>query len=81
MIGNICFVKQALEELVRKHILFYDVMCFEWTWVVSKLQLATSMSNSMSDDVAETTKGEIKDLSVDVRVQLFLSPSFLWPVV
>lgn len=28
--GNIFFVMQALEELVRKNILFYDIMCFEW---------------------------------------------------
>eukprot|EP00579_Thalassiosira_antarctica_P001484 CAMPEP_0201869558 /NCGR_PEP_ID=MMETSP0902-20130614/3031_1 /ASSEMBLY_ACC=CAM_ASM_000551 /TAXON_ID=420261 /ORGANISM="Thalassiosira antarctica, Strain CCMP982" /LENGTH=1165 /DNA_ID=CAMNT_0048395085 /DNA_START=172 /DNA_END=3669 /DNA_ORIENTATION=+ len=61
--GNIFFVKQALEELVRKNILFYDVMYFEWSWVVSKLELG----NYMSDDVVETVKGKIKDLPGDVQ--------------
>ena len=28
--GNIFFVMQALEELVRKNVVFYDMMCFEW---------------------------------------------------
>eukprot|EP00571_Detonula_confervacea_P005110 CAMPEP_0172324898 /NCGR_PEP_ID=MMETSP1058-20130122/52584_1 /TAXON_ID=83371 /ORGANISM="Detonula confervacea, Strain CCMP 353" /LENGTH=516 /DNA_ID=CAMNT_0013041311 /DNA_START=150 /DNA_END=1697 /DNA_ORIENTATION=- len=61
--GNIFFVKQALEELVRKNILFYDIMCFEWSWVVSKVELG----NYMSDDVVETVKGKIKNLPVDIQ--------------
>eukprot|EP00985_Skeletonema_marinoi_P023001 scaffold14958_cov208-Skeletonema_marinoi.AAC.1 len=48
--GNIFFTKQALEELVRKNILFYDMMCFEWRWVVTKIELA----NNMSADVVES---------------------------
>ena len=65
--GNIFFVKQALEELVRKNILFYDMMCFEWRWVgVSKVELG----NYMSDDVVETVKSKIKELSVDIQHML-----------
>jgi len=61
--GNIFFVKQALEELVRKNVLFYDMIGFEWRFIVSKAELA----NYMSDDVVETVKGKIRELSVDVQ--------------
>jgi len=61
--GNIFFVVQALEELVRKNILFYDVMCFEWRWVVSKLEL----ENFMSDDVVEMVKGKMRELSNEIQ--------------
>jgi len=61
--GNIFFVRLALEELVRKNALFYDVMCFEWRWVVSKVEL----SDYMSDDVLETVKGKIEHLPGDIR--------------
>ena len=64
--GNIFFVKHALEELVCKNILFYDMMCFEWRWVVSKVELG----NYMSDDVVETVKSKIKELSVDIQHML-----------
>ena len=66
--GNIFFVKQALEELVRKNILFYDIMCFEWRWVVSKVDLG----NYMSDDVVETAKGKIKELSSEIQHMLIV---------
>ncbi len=56
--GNIFFTKQALEELVRKNILFYDIMCFEWRWVVTKVEL----SNNISADVVESVLGKIRDL-------------------
>ena len=61
--GNIFFTMQALEELIRKNILFYDVMCFEWRWVVKKVELA----NYMSDDVVESVKGKLKELHDDVQ--------------
>lgn len=61
--GNIFFVMQALEELVRKNILFYDMMCFEWMWVVSRVELG----NYLSDDVKESVKGKIKELSADIK--------------
>ena len=66
--GNMFFVKQALEELVRKNILFYDVMCFEWRWVVSKVDL----ENYMSADVVDTVKGKIRELSVDIQLLLMV---------
>ena len=61
--GNIFFVKQAVEELARKNVLFYDVMCFQWSWVVSKVELA----NCISDDVGDTVKGKVKELSDDIQ--------------
>ena len=64
--GNIFFTKQALEELVRKNILFYDMMCFEWRWVVKKVDLA----EYMSDDVVSSVKGKIKELPNDVQYLL-----------
>ena len=61
--GNIFFTMQALEELVRKNILFYDMMSFEWRWVVKKVDLAEYMSN----DVVESVKGKLKELPKDVQ--------------
>ncbi len=66
--GNIFFTKQAIEELVRKNILFYDMMCFEWRWVVSKVELA----NNMSADVVESVLGKIRDLPEEIQQLLSL---------
>jgi len=61
--GNIFCVMQALEELVRKNALYYDIMCFEWRWTVDKVELA----NQVSADVVETIKEKIKGMSVDIQ--------------
>ena len=66
--GNIFFTKQAIEELVRKNILFYDIMCFEWRWVVTKVELA----NNMSVDVVESVLGKIRDLPEEIQELLSL---------
>jgi len=66
--GNIFFTKQALEELVRKNILFYDMMCFEWRWVVTKVELA----NNMSADVVESVLGKIRYLPEEIQELLSL---------
>jgi len=66
--GNIFFTRQAIEELVRKNILFYDVMCFEWRWVVTKVELA----NNMSADVVESVLGKIRDLPGQIQELLCL---------
>lgn len=61
--GNIFCVMQALEELVRKNALYYDMMYFEWRWTVDKIEL----DNLVSEDVVETIKDKIKGLSVDIQ--------------
>lgn len=66
--GNIFFVQQALEELVRKNILFYDVMMFEWRWVVSKVDLA----NYISEDVVASVKHKLMELPAGVQHLLFV---------
>mmetsp|Transcript_8321 Transcript_8321/g.19077 ORF Transcript_8321/g.19077 Transcript_8321/m.19077 type:complete len:1103 (+) Transcript_8321:335-3643(+) len=53
--GNIFFTKQSLEELVRKNVVFYDMMCFEWQYVLSKVEL----TDCLSDDVVSTVKSKI----------------------
>eukprot|EP00985_Skeletonema_marinoi_P025591 scaffold18962_cov140-Skeletonema_marinoi.AAC.4 len=66
--GNIFCVMQAMEELVRKNALYYDMMCFEWRWAVSKVELSTTIS----DDVVETVKGKIKELSSEIQYMLIV---------
>lgn len=66
--GNIFYVMQAMEELVRKNALYYDMMCFEWRWTVSKVELSTTIS----DDVVETVKGKIKELSEEMQHMLIV---------
>jgi len=64
--GNMLFVKQALNELVRKNALFYDVMSFEWAWDVTGLELENYLSNQM-DIYLEVTKSKIKDFPAGVQ--------------
>ena len=66
--GNIFCVMQALDELVRKNALYYDMMCFEWRWAVSKVELSTTIS----DDVVETVMGKIKELSDEIQHMLIV---------
>lgn len=62
--GNIFCVMQALEELIRKNALYYDVMCFEWRWATgTKVELA----DQVSADVVETIKEKINGLSVGIQ--------------
>jgi len=79
--GNIFCVMQALEELVRKNALYYDIMCFEWRWTVDKVELA----NQVSADVVETIKDKIKGLSTDIQrllsVMAFIPQSVGVPVL
>lgn len=66
--GNIFCVMQAMEELVRKNALYYDMMSFEWRWALSKIELSTTIS----DDVVETIKGKIKELPIEIQNLLIL---------
>ncbi|KAL7581651.1 hypothetical protein ACA910_022199 [Epithemia clementina (nom. ined.)] len=58
-LGNIFFVKQALEELVRKNALYYDVMCFQWQFGdVSRVEL----ENYLSDDVIMMVQSKVNTM-------------------
>ena len=52
-LGNIFFVRHALEELVRRNVLYYDVICYEWQW---NLDL---FSNEIDDFVTADNQGLI----------------------
>ena len=55
-LGNIFFTRQALEELVRKNGLYYDVMMFRWQWNLETIEL----ENLLSDDVVEMVRSKIE---------------------
>ena len=55
-LGNIFFTMQALEELVRKNGLYYDVMMFTWQWNLETIEL----ENLLSDDVVEMVRSKIE---------------------
>ena len=58
-LGNIFFVKQAIEELVRKNALYYDMMMFEWQFSdVSQVE----MEKCLSDDVIKMVKAKLLTL-------------------
>jgi predicted ATPase len=61
--GNIFFVMQAMEELVRKNALYYDVMCFSWTFADSSSSRTCRrkelLANYISEDVVQSVKGKI----------------------
>ena len=58
-LGNIFFVKQALEELVRRNALYYDVMRFQWQFGdVSRVEL----EEFLGDDVIVMVQSKVKTL-------------------
>ena len=58
-LGNIFFVKQALDELVRKNALYYDVVMFQWQFGdVSRVELECFLS----EDVLEMVQSKIHTL-------------------
>eukprot|EP00804_Cyclotella_cryptica_P014908 CCRYP_000540-RA/>CCRYP_000540-RA protein AED:0.03 eAED:0.03 QI:1149/1/1/1/1/1/2/1050/711 len=75
--GNIFFVMQAMEELVRKNALYYDVMCFSWTFtdptrcgrngVEGDSRRKELLANYISEDVVQSVKGKIVQLSAELR--------------
>lgn len=71
-LGNIFFVKQALEELVRKNALFYDMMTFAWEYNVGKVQL----QNYLSEDVIQMIQCKIDEQPMDVK-KLVVTMSFV----
>eukprot|EP00984_Skeletonema_dohrnii_P024270 scaffold13379_cov127-Skeletonema_dohrnii-CCMP3373.AAC.3 len=80
-VDSVAELVEALEELVRKNALYYDIMCFEWRWTVDKVELA----NQVSADVVETIKDKIKGLSADIQrllsVMAFIPQSVGVPVL
>lgn len=61
--GNIQFVIWAMEELVRKNALYYDVMYFDWQWNVSKVEL----QNYLCSDVIGMVKSKIQGLPSEIQ--------------
>ena len=58
-LGNIFFVKQAFEELVRKNALYYDMVMFQWQFGdVSRVEL----EKCLSDDVIEMVQSKLRTL-------------------
>jgi histidine kinase len=55
-LGNMFFAMQALEELVRKNALFYNVMTFTWDWNLSQVDLV----DLLSDDVVAMVQSKIE---------------------
>ena len=43
--GNIFFTRQALEQLVRKNVLYYDTISFSWAWNLQTDQLQELLSD------------------------------------
>mmetsp|Transcript_26584 Transcript_26584/g.76786 ORF Transcript_26584/g.76786 Transcript_26584/m.76786 type:complete len:1162 (+) Transcript_26584:287-3772(+) len=68
-LGNIFFVQQALEELVRRNILYYDMICYEWQW---NLDLSAEIEDFVSSDVVDMVKRKIGGLSEDCQRGLVL---------
>jgi predicted ATPase len=49
-LGNVFYCKQAVEELVRHNALYYDVMCFKWTFSPMAADNLTSADKKKSAD-------------------------------
>ena len=68
-LGNIFFVRQALEELCRRNILYYDMICYEWQW---NLDMSAEIDDFVSSDVVDMLKRKICGLSEDCHRALVL---------
>ena len=69
-LGNIFFVKQALEELVRKNALYYDMVMFEWQFGdVSRVEL----EQFLSEDVLEMVQSKIKTMPQTLQKAMVLA--------
>ena len=60
-LGNIFFVKQAMEELVRKNALYYDLMCFQWRFR-SHLKQSKLVQEYLSNDLLEMVHSKLQIL-------------------
>jgi len=68
-LGNIFFVRQALEELCRRNILYYDMICYEWQW---NLDMPAEIEDFVSSDVVAMVKRKIGSLTEDCQRALVL---------
>ena len=68
-LGNIFFTMQALEQLVRRNALYYDMMIFRWQWVLSTDQLEGLLSN----DVVEMVKSKLEHLDPKLQKTLVIA--------
>ncbi|KAL7567811.1 hypothetical protein ACA910_000562 [Epithemia clementina (nom. ined.)] len=69
-LGNIFFVKQALEELVRKNALYYDVMTFQWQFGdVTRVEL----EKYLSEDVLQMVQSKMQALPEELQKALVVA--------
>ena len=67
--GNMFFVKEMLEDLQRKSILFYDMIEFRWNWDLDNLD----ENVSLSDNVVTVVAGKIKSLPKELQSTLVVA--------
>jgi predicted ATPase len=65
-LGNMFFTIQAMEELVRKNGIYYDVMVFKWRWNLN----GSEMENLLSNDVLDMVKAKLSNLPGSVQHML-----------
>lgn len=68
-LGNIFFVMQALEQLVRRNILYYDLVVFRWQWIMTADQLGDVISN----DILEMVKSKIEQMPEKLQKALLVA--------
>jgi len=62
-LGNIFFTKQALEQLVRRNALYFDMVVFQWQWRLPQDKL----EETLSDDIVEMIQSKIECLPMDLQ--------------
>ncbi|CAB9528384.1 Transcriptional regulator [Seminavis robusta] len=70
--GNIFFTMQALEQLVRKNALYYDMTVFQWQWVDNLT--SQHLDELLSNDVVAMIKSKMEeDLSPQLHKVLIVA--------
>lgn len=59
--GNPFFIKQAIDELERKKVVFFCYMTFRWQWNIEKVDM------HISDNVSITVLDKLRSLPVNVQ--------------
>ena len=62
-LGNIFYCRYAMEELVRKNVIYYDVMVFGWTYnILNQAKDSAELESLLSDDVLDMIQAKLRTL-------------------
>ena len=74
--GNIFFIKQSLEYLSRKGLLYKSLVTFQWTWDIQQVETMADLSDNVVELVTSKVVTLPQDLQVALSIASFLRSTF-----